>query len=88
MGLFFNKKKEEVRADTNGISPNIESDVLLSSLLGRTVVTKDTALQIPAVQGCINAIADTISSVPIRLYESDEEGKTKEIVGDKRTFLT
>lgn len=83
----FGKHKEEVRADTVNCSTDmVESDVLLSSLLGRTVVTKEKALEIPTVQACINLIAGTISILPINLYRKDENGDIKE-VRDNRTFL-
>lgn len=83
----FGKHKEEVRADTvNHSTDMVESDVLLSSLLGKTVVTKEKALEIPTVQACINLIAGTISILPINLYRKDENGDIKE-VRDNRTFL-
>lgn len=83
----FGKHKEEVRADTNVNSEDIvESDVLLNALLGKTVVTKEKALEIPTIQACINLIAGTISSLPINLYQKGEDGKVKE-VRDHRTFL-
>ena len=47
----FGKHKEEVRADTNVKTGEIvESDVLLNALLGKTVVTKAKALEIPTIQ--------------------------------------
>lgn len=83
----FGKHKEEVRADTNVKTGEIvESDVLLNTLLGKTVVTKEKALEIPTIQACINLIAGTISSLPINLYQKGEDGKVKE-VRDHRTFL-
>lgn len=83
----FGKHKEEVRADTNVKTGDVvESDVLLNALLGKTVVTKEKALEIPTIQACINLIAGTISSLPINLYEKGEDGKVKE-VRDMRTFL-
>lgn len=83
----FGKHKEEVRADTNLETENIvKSDALLSALLGKTIVTKEKALEIPTVQACINLIAGTISSLPINLYRKGEEGRVEE-VRNQRTFL-
>ena len=83
----FGKHKEEVRADTYEETGNIvESDVLLNALLGKTVVTKEKALEIPTVQACINIISGTISSLPINLYKKGDDGKVEE-VRDRRTFL-
>lgn len=87
MGLFFNKRKEEVRADTVNPTDTVESEALLSALLGEEYVTRNTALQIPSVQNCINLIAGTISSLPIKLYKKENDGSAKEITDDKRVFL-
>ena len=84
----FGKHKEEVRADTNAQTGEVvASDVLLSALLGKSIVTKRKALEIPTVQSCINLIAGTISSLPIKLYHENEDGSVEEIKGDRRTFL-
>ncbi|MDO5346548.1 MAG: phage portal protein [Lachnospiraceae bacterium] len=83
----FGKRKEEIRADTDPETGTVvESDVLLNALLGRQVITKEKALEVPTVQACINLIAGTISSLPINLYRKEENGKIKE-VRDRRTFL-
>lgn len=84
----FGKHKEEVRADTNAQTGDIvESDLLLSALLGKSVVTKKKALEIPTVQSCISLIAGTLSSLPIKLYKENKDGSVEEIKGDRRTFL-
>lgn len=80
---WFKHKKEE-RADPV-IEPSVD-DVLLNALLGRTSITKAEALSIPSVQGCINFIADTVSMLPIKLYQ-EKDGKTEEIKGDSRVRL-
>lgn len=84
----FGKHKQEVRADTDIQTGQIvDSDVLLNALLGRSAITKEKVLEIPTVQACINLIAGTISSLPVKLYREDEDGKVTEIKGDRRTFL-
>ena len=83
----FGKRKHEVRADTIvNPSEQVESDALLSALLGKNVMTKEKALEIPAVQACINLIAGTISLLPVNLYQKDKEGNVRE-VRDRRTSL-
>lgn len=67
-------------------SEQVESDALLSALLGKNVMTKEKALEIPAVQACINLIAGTISLLPVNLYQKDKEGNVRE-VRDRRTSL-
>ena len=84
----FGKRKEEVRADTDHAAGEIvESDVLLSTLLGKNGVTKEKILEIPTVQYCINMISGTISSLPIKLYKEGDDGKVQEIRNDRRVFL-
>lgn len=84
----FGKKKAEIRADTDVQSGEIVgSDVLLNALLGQSAITKEKVLEIPTVQACINLIAGTISSLPVKLYQEDEDGRVTEIRGDRRAFL-
>lgn len=82
----FGKRKEEVRADTDAVTPAIESDLLLSCLLGKNAVTKEKAMEIPTVQACVNLIAGTIVSLPINLYKKGENGVVEE-VRNRRTML-
>lgn len=83
----FGKHKQEVRADTNPSTGDIvESDVLLNALLGRTVITKEKAMDIPTVQACINLLEGVISSLPLNLYHKGEDGRVHEIK-NRRTFL-
>lgn len=85
---FWNRKKPEpekraeVQPETGDV---VESDVLLSALLGRDSVTRDVAMQIPAVAACVGLVADTIAGLPIRLYEQKNE--VEEITDDSRLFL-
>lgn len=84
----FGKRKEEVRADTDIQSGEIvDSDVLLNALLGRSGITKEKVLEIPTVQACINLIAGTISSLPVKLYREDDDGNVEEIKNDGRLFI-
>ena len=88
----FGKRKHEVRADTIvNPSEQVESDALLSALLGKNVMTKEKALEIPAVQACINLIAGTISLLPVNLYQKDKEGNVREVrdrIHDGHLLLT
>lgn len=82
MGLF-RKKKPEIRADNVGMSLE---DPLLTALLGRTEVTKATAMQIPTVASSVSLIGDLIAATPIKLYR-EVNGKTEEIKDDVRLRL-
>lgn len=76
------KRKNEERADQTTEA----DDVLLKALLGNTSITKEQALNIPSVKGCINFIADTVSMLPIKLYK-DTGGKAEEVKDDIRVKL-
>lgn len=78
----------ELRAVGTSMTDLIDSgSVLLQALLGKNVVTREMALQVPTVRACIDKIASTISSVPICLYRRDGDGKPEKITDDRRLFL-
>ena len=57
----------------------------------RTVILDDTmtveqALNVPVFAGCINRIAETVSTIPVRLYKK-VDNKLEEIEDDKRVRL-
>lgn len=81
----FGKRKEEIRADTT-LGEETTDQVLIRALLGNSTLTKEKALEIPTVQGCINVIAGTIASLPFKLYH-EEDKKVREITNDRRVFL-
>ena len=79
---FFNRTNK-VRADT--VEENTD-EVLLQALLGRTSIGKDEVKQIPEVNACIDLIAGTVSSMPIKLYKQNEDS-VEEIKDDVRIDL-
>lgn len=83
------KKLPEIRADTEVMHGEVvmADEILLSALIGRTAITREMALQIPTVRGCINKISNVISSIPIRLYQKGEDGQPREILNDRRVEL-
>lgn len=62
------------------------SDLLLEALLGKTTITRDVALSIPAVSAAVDFISATIASMPIRLYKVDD-GNVVEQKDDPRARL-
>lgn len=76
-------QKEEERAE-QPIS-NIDN-VLLQALLGGSTISKEEALNIPSIKSCINFISDTVSMIPIKLYQA-KGGKADEITDDNRVKL-
>lgn len=86
MGLFNrNKKKPEIREDTQ-VDASVISDPLLRALIGGEEVDRDTIMNIPAISACVNMIADTVSSLKIKLYRKDKD-RIEEVTDDHRTFL-
>lgn len=77
MGWFSRKSEKRTEGEVDA------TDLLLSSLLGTTTITKTNALNIPSLNGCIEYISNTVAMLPIKLYK-DEQGSVKEVTGDKR----
>lgn len=61
---WWNRKKVEKR----DISLN---DLLLSSNLDASTISKDQAMTIPALNAAVNLISSTVASLPIKLYKKD-----------------
>lgn len=85
---FWNKRKTENRAD--GMAGF--GDSLLTALLGKTTINRETALEIPALSGGIDLIASTLASTPVKLYKMERENNGKsmkavEMPQDKRLRL-
>lgn len=86
MGIFgWIRNKEERAFDSMGVKDSAD-DILLQALLGRKLVTKEAALNIPSVKGCIKFAADTVSMLPIKLYK-ETDGEVEEIKDDIRVKL-
>lgn len=57
----------------------------LQAMIGQTIVTKELALEVPYISGCLSIIAGTIAGLPIKMYKEDS-GRVEE-VNDKRVAL-
>lgn len=79
MNLKFWKKKE-VRID------NTLRDLLLEAGIIEGEMTREKALNIPTLAGCIELISSLVASIPIKLYK-EEDGKVKEVKEDIRLKL-
>lgn len=73
---LFKRKKEE-RVEPPAIEPSIDEG-LLRLLLGSGNLTKEQALNIPALAAGVDIISDTVASLPVKLYR-EENGKVEEI---------
>ncbi|WEZ08138.1 phage portal protein [Priestia flexa] len=96
MALFESKTKQEIRALKQEVEEmRNDTQTLLfggveipaNSSINGVSVTRDKVLQIPAVQSCINYIADDIASLPIYLYQETEGTMEKVEASDKRVRL-
>jgi HK97 family phage portal protein len=61
-------------------------ELLISAGILTDSITKEQALNIPAVSACVGLISDTVASLPIRLYQ-DNEGRVTEVKDDVRISL-
>ena len=78
----------KMRADPAPEKPEMETneDALLRAILSSDNLTKEQAMNIPAFAACVNKVAETVSTIPIRLYKL-ENGKLDEVKDDPRPRL-
>ena len=62
------------------------AEPLLKAFLGNDEMTREKAMQIPALAGAVNEIAETVANVPIKLYKRGEK-RVEEVKGDWRVHL-
>ncbi len=77
----FKKKQVEERSEAVTID-----EVLLKAIMNKGSVSLDEAMEIPSFAGCVNKICDTISIIPIKLYQRTGEG-VKEVEDDRVALL-
>jgi HK97 family phage portal protein len=88
MGLFdFMRKREDAPETVTPpeITPECD-DVLLQALLHNEVITRDKVMTLPAVNGAVDFISNTIASMPIKLYKH-KDGKVEEVIDDRVKML-
>ena len=84
MGIFNKNKREEI------LDASKVDDVLLRAVLGGYAITREDALAIPKVSGCVDFICNTFAQIPFKLYkESTKDGKkvTEEVTNDERVSI-
>lgn len=64
----------------------LEGATGLAIFTNSSEMTKEKALQISAVQGCVEMISNTVASIPICLYR-EIDNKVEEIKDDRRIYL-
>lgn len=77
-----------MRADPEPEKTETESneDALLQASLADDSMTKEQAMNVPAFAACVNKIAETVSTIPIKLYKLTE-GKLETVKEDTRVRL-
>lgn len=84
MGIFNRNKREEILDESKC------DDVLLRAVLGGFTITREDALAIPMVSGCVDFICNTFAQIPFKLYkESTKDGKkvTEEVTDDRVSII-
>lgn len=76
------KKKKEVRTE----EVTTLEDLLLQAKVGEDRVTKEMALNIPTLAGCLELVSNTIATLPIQLFK-EENGKVTQVLDDNRVKL-
>lgn len=77
-----------MRADPEPEKTETESneDALLRASLSDDYMTREKAMNVPAFAACVNKIAETVSTIPIRLYKL-VDGKLEAVEDDTRVRL-
>ena len=77
-----------LRADPEPEKKETESneDALLRASLSDDYMTRDQAMNAPAFAACVNKIAETVSTIPVRLYRL-VDGKLEAVEDDARVRL-
>lgn len=85
LNFFGIEKRAESSEGTVMVS--YDSDFFAALVGAGNPITKQKALEIPAVQFCIELLSGLISALPVKLYEEAEDGKVIEIKNDVRVRL-
>lgn len=88
MAFRLFKRREEAPVDrgTTLGDPETLSDVLLTTIMSGDRITREQALTIPAVAANIDFVANSIATMPVRLFRYKQD-KVEEVKGDPRVKL-
>lgn len=84
MGILERFRRKEVVE--NRADETMTGDSLLRALIGTTNMTKEMVLEIPPIKSSIERISNTVSALPIKLYQKKGD-TTIEITDDRRIRL-
>ena len=86
MSIFNFWKREEESSSTTETAPATVpevDDVLLKALLSGEPITREQALTVPAVASAVDFIANTVASMPVKLYKY-KKGNVESMGDDTR----
>ena len=92
MPLFFKKREKtpaQERQDVSvgtSVDESTVSDVLLRALLSGETISRDKAMNIPAVASAVDLISSSVASMPVRLFKY-KDGHVEEVVKDERVAM-
>ena len=74
MPLFKKREKSpaqerQVVSDGASVDESTVSDVLLRALLSGETISRDKAMNIPAVASAVDLISSSVASMPVRLFK-------------------
>lgn len=83
---LFNRRSDATPETRDNAAGDTPSDVLLTTLIRGGNITREQVLTIPAVAANIDFIANSVASMPVKLFKY-KQGKVEEVEGDSRTRL-
>jgi len=92
MPLFFKKREKapaQERQDLSvgtSVDESTVSDVLLRALLSGETISRDKAMNIPAVASAVDLISSSVASMPVRLFKYKDD-HVEEVTKDDRVAM-
>lgn len=92
MALFKKREKapaqesRDVSVVSTAVDESTVSDVLLSALLSGETISRDKAMNIPAVASAVDMISSSVASMPVRLFKW-KDGHVVEVKDDVRVTM-
>jgi HK97 family phage portal protein len=92
MPLFFKKREKAPDQESRDVSvassvdESTVSDVLLKALLSGETISREQAMNIPAVASAVDLISSSIASMPVRLFKYKDD-HVEEVTKDDRVTM-
>lgn len=92
MPLFKKREKtpaqesRDVSVVSTAVDESTVSDVLLSALLAGETISREKAMNIPAVASAVDLISSSVASMPVRLFKYKDD-RVEEVTKDERVTM-